>query len=454
MAQRTECLYNDEIIGIETIFTVINGKQINIPEKLKELRAKSQANQLFCPCGCGRNLVLVAGDRNLREQHFRVKDDFAGKDCEALTEGKNSIDSKIVLKCWLDEKLKYPIIRTRVPLSSVSETQRRYEYTLLAEAEAFAVSYTNERVNLSAEKIRMLTENDLSISVFFVVDMSNFGSDGQYPESIMKIQNEQGFCAFLSIQGRDNYEKARLKIAYSIQDIDGVWVEVVVAEDFLYTFAIEGRNVSYSGIQLNDLVIRSKKEYANSIEKERIARIERQKEWEEEQERRRRENERIHEEELRRLAEARKRAEDNRILQEKQLQEMREKQEQEEKERAKRDAAFYEAFLATMDFIQQDRQVIDPKRGRLIKCEFCGKIGPTADFPMYGGAKHINLGTCYDCIKEHPFKEPEKTVSKTRVQYDPLKCPVCGGQLKEKVGKFGHFWGCKNYPNCTYTRKM
>ena len=60
MAQRTVALCNGKYIGIETIYTVINGRQINIPEKLKELRAQSQRNELFCPCGCGTNLILVA----------------------------------------------------------------------------------------------------------------------------------------------------------------------------------------------------------------------------------------------------------------------------------------------------------------------------------------------------------------------------------------------------------
>ena len=74
MAQRTVALCDGKFIGIESIYTVVNGCQINIPDKLKELRAKSQNNELFCPCGCGANLILVAGDKNLREQHFRIKD--------------------------------------------------------------------------------------------------------------------------------------------------------------------------------------------------------------------------------------------------------------------------------------------------------------------------------------------------------------------------------------------
>ncbi|GGC57277.1 type I DNA topoisomerase [Chelatococcus reniformis] len=38
---------------------------------------------------------------------------------------------------------------------------------------------------------------------------------------------------------------------------------------------------------------------------------------------------------------------------------------------------------------------------------------------------------------------------------DPRGCPVCGtGQLSLKLGKFGAFIGCSNYPECRYTRQL
>jgi len=37
--------------------------------------------------------------------------------------------------------------------------------------------------------------------------------------------------------------------------------------------------------------------------------------------------------------------------------------------------------------------------------------------------------------------------------HDPRLCPVCGaGRLSLKLGKFGAFIGCSNYPNCRFTR--
>jgi hypothetical protein len=32
-------------------------------------------------------------------------------------------------------------------------------------------------------------------------------------------------------------------------------------------------------------------------------------------------------------------------------------------------------------------------------------------------------------------------------------CPKCGGKLVLRNGKFGSFYGCRNYPNCKYTRQ-
>ncbi len=38
---------------------------------------------------------------------------------------------------------------------------------------------------------------------------------------------------------------------------------------------------------------------------------------------------------------------------------------------------------------------------------------------------------------------------------DPRGCPTCGtGQLSLKLGKFGAFIGCSNYPECRYTRQL
>ena len=96
MAQRTVCLYNDKYIGIESIYSIKNGQKINIEGKIETLRKLGRDNQLFCPCGCGSNLILVAGDRNLREQHFRIKNGMENSRCTAVSEHRLGIESKIL----------------------------------------------------------------------------------------------------------------------------------------------------------------------------------------------------------------------------------------------------------------------------------------------------------------------------------------------------------------------
>jgi len=33
-----------------------------------------------------------------------------------------------------------------------------------------------------------------------------------------------------------------------------------------------------------------------------------------------------------------------------------------------------------------------------------------------------------------------------------MKCPRCNGVLILRIGKFGQFWGCSNFPNCHFTK--
>lgn len=204
MAQRTVALCNGKYIGIETIYTVINGWQINIPEKLKELRAQSQRNELFCPCGCGTNLILVAGDKNLREQHFREKPGTGTYECNMPTEGKTSVDSKIVLKCWLDDKLESNDIESRVPIDTVEDTKREPEFTFLSMENKFAIRYWRTRANVLDDKLDVLAGNLSGIKVVYIVGESNGGTDGQYPEALMKLQDRQNFCLLLSIQEEES----------------------------------------------------------------------------------------------------------------------------------------------------------------------------------------------------------------------------------------------------------
>ena len=45
-------------------------------------------------------------------------------------------------------------------------------------------------------------------------------------------------------------------------------------------------------------------------------------------------------------------------------------------------------------------------------------------------------------------------IKKVKEFYDDKTCPVCGSKLKLRIGKYGNFLGCTNYPKCKYTRKI
>jgi hypothetical protein len=444
MALRTVALCNGKYIGIETIYTVIDNKQINIPEKLKELREKSRNNELFCPCGCGSNLILVAGDKNLREQHFRLKDGAFNQDCKVIIEGKTSIDSKIVLKCWLDDKLKATDLESRVPIQDVDDINRKYEFTFLSREKKIALVYSHERVNIADEKIKLLESNSQGIRILYIVDIMNGGSNGQYPEGLMKIQDIQGYCLLLTVT-EAVYETAVMKAVFYAKDIDGLWQEVSFAYGPLRDFSInDDGKVVFDGKTLDEIKDKKEKEFNRDLEAEKKRRMEKEK-------RRAEHMIKLQEQKEAELArQAEEAAKRKAALEEKQ----RLEEEQSQAKIKKRDEEFKRSIQSTIT--QQKTPVIDSEGNRWIKCEFCGKIAKDSEFAMYGGPGRVNIGTCYECIKNNPAAKPkpQEPTPKEKSILDPNTCPECGGQLRIRSGKRGKFIGCSNFPACRYTRDL
>ena len=52
--------------------------------------------------------------------------------------------------------------------------------------------------------------------------------------------------------------------------------------------------------------------------------------------------------------------------------------------------------------------------------------------------------------KQHIKNVKENIYKRNRAVSNGL-CPQCGGTLILRNGKYGRFYGCSNYPNCTYT---
>lgn len=394
MVQRSVCLCDGKYIGIESIFTVIDGKQINIPDKLSALRTRSRKGELFCPCGCGANLILVAGDRNLRAQHFRLKDSARQHECTAETERPHSIYSKIVLKCWLDEKLNVPDVETRVPICLVGDTARKYEFSFVSRTSKLAVSYSCNRANLSDEKMEILRANSSGIRLIYIVDALNSCGNGQYPEALMKVQERQGYCLLLDVEEME-YSTAKLSAVFYAQDCTGLWREIEFAAGALREFSIsEYGRLLYQNAPLAALCEWKKSEFEREVQQEKIRREQQMKELLErpkrEQKQRPKRTQTLPVRRPQNTKSERQRAMEKLV------------HEKEEAGRRAQKKQREEAFLQTHaeQLNQQETQVIDPDGNRWVKCRYCGRVDKTTAFSSYGGRGSVNLGTCKICDRK------------------------------------------------------
>lgn len=394
MVQRSVCLCDGKYIGIESIFTVIDGKQINIPDKLSALRTRSRKGELFCPCGCGANLILVAGDRNLRAQHFRLKDSARQHECTAETERSHSIYSKIVLKCWLDEKLNVSDVETRVPICLVRDTARKYEFSFVSRTSKLAVSYSCNRANLSDEKMEILRANSSGIRLIYIVDALNSCGNGQYPEALMKVQERQGYCLLLDVEEME-YSTAKLSAVFYTQDCTGLWREIEFAAGALREFSIsEYGRLLYQNAPLAALCEWKKSEFEREVQQEKIRREQQMKELlerpEREQKQRPKRTQTLPVRRPQNTKSERQRAMEKLVHEKEEAGRRAQKKQREE--------AFRQTLAEQLN--QQETQVIDPDGNRWVKCRYCGRVDKTTAFSSYGGRGSVNLGTCKICDRK------------------------------------------------------
>lgn len=379
MAQRTVCLCHGRYIGIESIYTIHKGQKINTEGKVEELRELGRNDQLFCPCGCGANLILVAGDRNLREQHFRIKSGTEKSNCTAISEHRLGIESKILLKLWLDDNFPDCKLDSRVPLSRLSEGATNHELSFYNFSDKIGLCYWYNRSNITSEKVDAIAAVEEIRKMLYVADIQNMSENYQYPEYMKKIQNKQGYLLYLDIGDGETddfrYEQAHLYVHLIVQHvIDRTWHEVSVASDKLSEFRIDSQgNLSYHGTAVAELVNKCKDQFFLKLEKDKLARKHQEKEARE------REHQRIEQ-----LSMVKKRAEIERKKQEKQRLVAERKYEKEIEQ------------LKTLDFYQNNQSIIDSQNKRWYRCKYCGKIGTESDFYTYGGPNSLNLGICYN----------------------------------------------------------
>lgn len=233
---RSYCMYRGNYLDIADMYEVIDGKQINIPEKLKYYRQLSDTHsELTCPCGCGEVVVLVAG--SVRKQHFRLLKKFASTNCEYQEESELSINSKIVLKCWLTKNLPEieNKVRYQVPMNELTDSNRRYEMALYIKDYNFGIVYYRLSSNIEAEKIE-LQKDYLETKILYVTSVENEFNDDQYPEHLMMIQERQGYCFYLDMKSDMHYEDAKVRVCVYVRNYKGYWKSVVVCKGFLDQF--------------------------------------------------------------------------------------------------------------------------------------------------------------------------------------------------------------------------
>lgn len=76
-------------------------------------------------------------------------------------------------------------------------------------------------------------------------------------------------------------------------------------------------------------------------------------------------------------------------------------------------------------------------------------------------SKHFRIETkgahraLNDCImNQRCYEELGKILGTVKETSPEPECPVCGGSLIKRKGKFGEFYGCENYPGCRFTMNV
>lgn len=389
---RSYCLYNGNYVDIAEIYEVRDGKQINIPEKLKYYRKISDDRQLFCSCGCGDVVILVAGDRNLRRQHFRLLRDFSNPNCEYQEESDISVKSKVMLKCWLNRN--FPVmehgIKYRVPISQLMENKRRYELTMYSEDYDIGIIYNNHTSSILGEKIELLSEYVKS-KIIYVTRIGNERTGGQYPEHMMRIQDAQGYCFYLDLTTESLYEEVEAKVSIHEKTYRGLWKVLEVCNGMLDDFGLNTDGLLvYKDELVSDLVDKTRERFQADQEHE-LEQLKKQEE--EERLRQERARELREERERQRIERARKEKEERERLEEK-IRIQREQKEKREKEERRR-----RLEEERKDFLEKN-----PKTARVyevLKELQCLK-GDFSSDQENGSIKSCNIEIQIDNIKINP----------------------------------------------------
>ncbi|MBO5487502.1 MAG: hypothetical protein J5988_11370 [Eubacterium sp.] len=231
---------------------------------------------------------------------------------------------------------------------------------------------------MSDEKFEILKANSKGIRMIYIVDVLNGGSNGRYPEALMKVQHRQGYCLLLDVEDA-SYSNAMMYAAFYAQDNDGLWKEVRISAGRLCDYVIaDNGQVLYKDKSLSTLLEKQTAAFEKSMQVEKMRR-------EEEKKRRSEEQKRLQEEDECRRIELQKKQKEAERKRKQRLEEVRLRREKEEAERQAEMKHRDEDFKRNMEanFSQQQTQVRDSAGNRWIKCEFCGLKAKESEFASY-----------------------------------------------------------------------
>lgn len=103
---------------------------------------------------------------------------------------------------------------------------------------------------------------------------------------------------------------------------------------------------------------------------------------------------------------------------------------------------FYKPFALSLDEVEKN---IEP-----IKCEKCGS---PMDIKIGRFGRFLACTNYPECKNIKSLKEVAGN-SNNEPEYTGDTCPKCGNKTIYRYGKFGKFIGCSNYPDCDFTKQI
>ena len=112
----------------------------------------------------------------------------------------------------------------------------------------------------------------------------------------------------------------------------------------------------------------------------------------------------------------------------------------------------FEADLEAASSIEKKTEIVIPVEESDILCDLCGskmifkngRFGKFLACPNYPQCK---------CTKAIDKNGKVAGTEDTTPNFAGFKCEICGGEMVIRNGRYGSFYACQNYPECTFTKQ-